>query len=127
VPKGAEGGRWPDRGKISPQGTLLSASYLQRTEWNVRDSDATVSFSLASELTGGSKKTAEFAKKHHKPWIHLATGDQHGAQKLKELAQNAVEVLNVAGPRASKEPGIASFVILTPSFVILTLDAVFGF
>ena len=27
---------------------------------------------------------------------------------------------NVAGPRASKEPGIASF-------VILTLDAVFGF
>jgi hypothetical protein len=35
-----------------------SASYLQRTEWNVRDSDATVLFSLASELTGGSKKTA---------------------------------------------------------------------
>jgi Circularly permutated YpsA SLOG family len=31
-----------------------SASYLQRTEWNVRDSNATVLFSLASELTGGS-------------------------------------------------------------------------
>jgi hypothetical protein len=28
-----------------------SASYLQRTEWNVRDSDATLLFSLASELT----------------------------------------------------------------------------
>ena len=28
--------------------------------------------------------------------------------------QTAVEVLNVAGPRASKEPGIASFVILYP-------------
>src|ERR1700686_4707431 len=96
-----------------------SASYLQRTEWNVRDSDATVLFSLASELTGGSKKTVEFAKKHHKPWIHLAAGDQDIAQRLKDwLAENAVDVLNVAGPRASKEPGIASF-------VIHTLDAVF--
>jgi hypothetical protein len=98
-----------------------SASYLQRTEWNVRDSDGTVLFSLASALTGGSKKTVEFAKKHHKPWIHLAAGDQDAAQRLKEwLAQNAVEVLNIAGPRASKEPGIASF-------VILTLETVFGF
>jgi Circularly permutated YpsA SLOG family len=98
----------------------LSASYLQRTEWNVRDSDATVLFSLAPELTGGSKKTVEFAEKHHKPWIHFATGEQDIAQRLKDwLAQNSVEVLNVAGPRASKEPGIASF-------VILTLDAVFG-
>jgi hypothetical protein len=96
-----------------------SASYLQRTEWNVRDSDATVLFSLTSELTGGSKKTVEFARKHQKPWIHLAVGDQDVAQRLKDwLAQNAVDVLNVAGPRASKEPGIASF-------VILTLDAVF--
>ena len=51
-------------------------------------------------------------------------GDHDGrdvAQRLKDwLAQNAVEVLYVAGPRASKEPGIASF-------VILTIDAVFGF
>ena len=55
---------------------LRQLPYLQRTEWNVRDSDATVLFSLASELAGGSKKTVEFAKKYHKPWIHLAVGDQ---------------------------------------------------
>jgi hypothetical protein len=119
-PKGrkAEDGPIEDPLKESP-----SASYLQRTEWNVRDSDATVLFSLASELTGGSKKTVEFAKKHHKPWIHLAAGDQDVAQRLKDwLAKNAVEVLNVAGPRASKEPGEGF-----ASFVILTLDAVFGF
>jgi hypothetical protein len=100
VPKGAEGGRWPDRCKISSQGISVS-SYLQRTEWNVRDSDATVLFSLASELTDGSKKTVEFAKKHRKPWIHLDAG---------KPAQNPVDVLNVAGPRASKEPGIANFI-----------------
>jgi hypothetical protein len=84
-------------------------------------SDATVLFSLASELTGGSKKTVEFAKKHRKPWIHLDAGKPDAAQRLKDwLMRYPIEVLNVAGPRTSKEPGIASF-------VIRTLDAVFGF
>jgi hypothetical protein len=68
---------------------------------------------------GESQKTVEFAKKHHKAWIHLAAGDKGVAQRLKDwLAQNPVDVLNVAGPWASKELGIASF-------VIHTLDAVF--
>jgi hypothetical protein len=35
------------------------------------------------------------------------------------LEDNAIEVLNVAGPRASKEPGVAQF-------VIQTLDRVFN-
>ena len=68
------GGGWCPKGRKAEDGPIEakyplkespSASYLQRTEWNVRDSDATVLFSLASELTGGSKKTVEFAKKHH--------------------------------------------------------------
>ena len=42
-----------------------SASYLQRTEWNVRDTDATVIFTIASMLTGGSKRTAKFAENHY--------------------------------------------------------------
>ena len=49
-----------------------SASYLQRTEWNVRDSDGTVIFTLAAALSGGSRRTAQFADKHGKPWIHLS-------------------------------------------------------
>jgi Circularly permutated YpsA SLOG family len=100
VCKGAEGGRWRDPGKISLQG--ISVSFLsQPTEWNVRDSDTTVLFPPASELTGGSKKTAEFAKKHHKTWIHLAAGDPDVAQRPTDWrAQNAVEVLNVEDPPA---------------------------
>jgi hypothetical protein len=86
-------GGWCPKGRKAEDGPIdskyplkesPSASYLQRTEWNVRDSDATVLLSLASELTGGSKKTAQFAKKHRKPWIHLATGDQDVAQRLKD-------------------------------------------
>jgi hypothetical protein len=103
-------GGWCPKGRKAEDGPIdakyplkesPSASYLQRTEWNVRDSDATVLFSLASELTDGSKKTVEFAKKHRKPWIHLDAG---------KPAQNPVDVLNVAGPRASKEPWIANFI-----------------
>ena len=44
-----------------------SSGYAQRTEWNVRDSDGTVVFSIAPLLTGGSKKTENFARQHHKP------------------------------------------------------------
>lgn len=65
-------GGWCPKGRKAEDGTIdfrylltetPSASYPQRTEWNVRDADATGIFSLAAVLTGGSKKTVEFAKK----------------------------------------------------------------
>ena len=33
-----------------------SASYLQHTEWNVRDIDGTLVFTLAKDVTGGSPR-----------------------------------------------------------------------
>ena len=78
----------------------------------MRDSDATVLFSIDPTLTGGSKKTVEFAHKHNKLWLHLCAGDRVAADKLKGfIAENRVKILNVAGPRASKEPGVGEFVI----------------
>ena len=78
-------GGWCPKGRKAEDGTIdpkyplkesSSASYLQRTEWNVRDSDATVLFSIAPSLGGGSKKTVEFAKKHNKPCLHLHARQQ---------------------------------------------------
>jgi hypothetical protein len=90
-----------------------SASYLQRTEWNARDSDATVIFTLAPTLTGGSKRTAEFAEKHRKHWIHLArrsSNYESPALMLQRFVEeNGVQVLNVAGTRGSKEPDVWQF------------------
>ena len=60
-------GRKAEDGPIDPKYPLIetpSAAYLQRTEWNVRDSDATVLFSIEPTLTGGSLKTVGFARKH---------------------------------------------------------------
>jgi hypothetical protein len=46
--------------RSNPLKETPSAAYLQRTEWNVRDSDATVLFSIEPTLTGGSLKTMDF-------------------------------------------------------------------
>ena len=50
---------------------LLSFSHPQRTEWNVRDSDGSVIFSVSPILTGGSKKTVDLGINSNKPWLHL--------------------------------------------------------
>lgn len=74
-------GGWCPRGRRRLEGPIPaqyqlretpSNSYLQRTEWNVRDTDATVVFTLAAAATGGSFKTIGFAMKHRKPSLHLA-------------------------------------------------------
>jgi hypothetical protein len=103
-------GRKAEDGPIDPKYPLKetpTASYIQRTEWNVRDSDATVLLSIGPTLSGGSKKTMEFARKHKKPWLHLCAGETDAAGKLRLFVEkHRVKVLNVAGPRASKEPGV---------------------
>src|SRR4051794_26180413 len=43
-----------------------SGHYSQRTEWNVRDSDATVVFSIKPRLTGGTRLTFELARRFDK-------------------------------------------------------------
>jgi Circularly permutated YpsA SLOG family len=118
---------WCPRGRRAEDGPLdaryrlretTSEKYDQRTRWNVRDSDATVAFTIARQLQGGTALTIELAERMGRPWLHLAREDFESddgmiqaADKLRAfLAQHEVERLNVAGPRASQEPEIAVFV-----------------
>lgn len=115
-------GGWCPRGRKAEDGQIPShyelietpsSSYLQRTEWNVRDSDATVIFTITAELTGGSKRTAAFARKHGKPWIHIhyqGTYEKQSERLAHFIHDKGVSVLNVAGSRGSKEPQVHSFV-----------------
>ena len=114
-------GRWcpkfrkAEDGKIPTQYLLTetpSTNYLQRTEWNVRDSDGTVIFTLSDRLSGGSKKTLLFAEKHRKPCLHIHPGlsYQLAADLLEFIQNNNIEVLNIAGTRGSKEPYVGKFV-----------------
>src|SRR5258708_37686607 len=93
---------------------MPSVAYVQRSEWNVRDSDAAVLLSIAPTLSDGSKKTMEFAREYNKPRLDLHPEIENPADKLRTfLKANSVEVLNVAGPRAIKEPGVGEFVMRT--------------
>jgi hypothetical protein len=119
-------GGWCPRGRLAEDGPLPpryrlretpSQNYAQRTEWNVHDSDATVLFTLAVQLQGGTALTRELAERLGKPWLHLVGGDAgrasvpEAADRLAAfLAEHQVQTLNIAGPRASQEPGVADFV-----------------
>ena len=107
--------RWAEDGPIASLYHLTetpSADPQQRTEWNVRDSDGTVILSIAAELTGGSRKTAEFARQHQKPCLHLARereGKGASEKLFGFLAEHSIRTLNVAGPRQTTEPDAAGF------------------
>lgn len=89
-----------------------NSNYLERTEWNVRDSDATLIFTLSDKLDGGSKKTAEIAKRLGKPFLHFRPR-VHPKYVAKFLAHYKVKILNIAGKRESSAPGIAKLVTET--------------
>ena len=113
-------GGWVPKGRLTEAGPLPdtfkgmqehdSADYLKRTEANVVDSDATLVMT-SGKPTGGSKRTIDFAKKHGRPWHHLDMGKSMDAEVqetvawLKEACPDNC-VLNVAGTRESKKPGI---------------------
>jgi hypothetical protein len=129
IERGIPHGGWCPRGRMAEDGPLPARyalretptrKYAQRTAWNVRDSDATVVFSLASEPRGGTRLTLLLTERMGKPVLHLsrdalaldADCAVAGAAErlLAFLRENAVRTLNVAGPRASQEPEIGAFV-----------------
>ncbi|MEM1295056.1 MAG: putative molybdenum carrier protein [Verrucomicrobiota bacterium] len=109
-------GRRAEDGPISTRYELTETAeskYHVRTRLNVEDSDGTAIFGLAAELTGGSALTREFAQQFLKPWIHISqAATKDAAMALRRfLIENSVHTLNIAGPRASSEFGIADFTL----------------
>jgi len=115
----SERGRIPDRYQLQE---MPSGDYLARTEANVVDSDATVVFTVGP-ATGGSLRTLEFCQKHGKPWHHInleapskdaavteivnwLQGREDGDYEYYTAQPPEKCVLNVAGSRESKSPGI---------------------
>ena len=116
VPRGrkAEDGRIDDKYNLVE---LSTNSYPARTRRNIEESDGTVIFSLERLLSGGTKLTRDYANKLGKPLLHIYDTRKERilnqvsfrleAQALTDfLCSNRIEILNVAGPRESKEPGV---------------------
>lgn len=121
IAHGIAHGGWCPKGRRSEDGKIpaiyiltesASSNYLVRTENNVRDSDATVIFTLSDKIDGGTKKTVEFAKDHGKAWIHMRPG-VHPKYLARFLDKHQVAVMNIAGKRESTAPGIGSLVHTT--------------
>jgi hypothetical protein len=131
-------GGWIPKGRITEDGPLPrkyqlrempTASYSARTEQNVIDSDGTVIFSRGKP-TGGTDYTRSMVLKHRKQLLHvdlnIRTFYDAAHLLLSWIDLQHIKILNVAGPRASKDPAIYNdvFKILDMAYNIHTVDKI---
>lgn len=108
-------GGWCPRGRRAEDGPLAARyplretpteDYAERTIWNVRDADGTLILH-AGELSGGTAQTVEAATRLGKPCLVLDLSHPPSSETVRAwIAAHRVQILNVAGPRESKSPGI---------------------
>lgn len=104
-PKGrrAEDGPLPER---YPLAETPSADYPQRTEWNVRDSDGTLILTRGRP-DRGTALTLDLAKRLRRPCLVTDPSELVGVEGARRwIARHGIRTLNVAGPRASRAPGM---------------------
>src|ERR1043166_497329 len=110
-------GGWCPRGRRAEDGPIAdlysltetpTEEYPPRTEWNIRDSDATLVLTRGTP-DRGTALTVKLANRQKKP-LYIVDLDQpmsDEAQRVRHwLKSQMVGVLNVAGPRESSAPGI---------------------
>ena len=108
-------GGWIPKGRLTENGPLSKkyaltempvTSYTLRTEQNVIDSNGTLIISHG-KLTEGSDYTRKMALKHHRSWLHIDLNKIpafKAANMIRTwIKENGIEILNVAGPRKSKD------------------------
>src|SRR4051812_36868651 len=92
IQHGLSHGGWCPRLRRAEDGTIPShyllretpsSHYSQRTEWNIRDSDATVVFSIKTRITGGTRLTYELAERLGKPLLYLSRDEADVAAAAK--------------------------------------------
>lgn len=123
ITHGLPHGGWCPRDRRAEDGPIpakyllretASRHYSQRTKWNVRDSDCTVLFTMKTPLTGGTRLTYLLARELGKPALLLSRAgsdaDANAYLLHSFIKRYSIRVLNIAGPRASQDPEIASFV-----------------
>jgi len=115
-----EHGGWCPKGRIAEKGGIIplhyqleetkSSNYEVRTKLNIEDADGTLIIvpDVEEALTDGTALTLDYAKKIAKPHLVVDARDKTISSEhiLEWLQENVIVILNVAGPRESKSPGI---------------------
>lgn len=141
---GIEIGGWCPRDRRSEDGIIpsryplretASRSYAVRTEWNVRDSDATLILVL-DRISSGTRLTVDSARTQARPLRieylipdsqpGLLTTDLSLTQRVADVAdwirREKIQTLNVAGPRGSSHRDVYSnaFEFLSALFEVMS-------
>lgn len=124
-------GGWCPNGRLAEDGILdsrytlqetESKGYRQRTRQNVVDSDGTLILNIG-ELSEGSLTTLRFAERFGKPCLVIQLDEEAEPENVLRAMEwahaHSIAILNIAGPRESKRPGIYA---VTMNF----LSALFG-
>ena len=97
-------GRIPDR---YPVEELEDGGFIERTLQNIKDSDGTVII-YPGKLSGGTEQTLHFCVEQRRPHELIDASNvstQKAAQLIADFVrENKIDILNVAGPRASEWP-----------------------
>ena len=100
-------GRKAEDGPIDDRYTLKetnSSDYETRTMFNVRDSHGTLILTKGTP-TSGTALTIKWSKGFDKDYLVIDLDEGCDLASVKEwLFTNHIDVLNIAGPRASKHP-----------------------
>ena len=112
---GVSCGGWCPEGRLAEDGTiarhyplkeLAGGDYIQRTLRNVLDSDATIVIYF-DRLEGGTELTVEFCNQKAKPILMIDANTIQFSSAVNEMLdftnQHRLKILNIAGPRASKQ------------------------
>jgi hypothetical protein len=102
-------GRKAEDGPISlkyPLQETTSPNYPHRTEKNLREADGTLILTKGP-VSGGTALTLQLVVEYKKPHLIIDLYDKIDPLAVREWGEkNQIEILNVAGPRESKVPGI---------------------
>ena len=111
-PKGGWAEDFPDPpGVLGLYPGLRETSELdtrQRTEWNVRDSDATLVLARLNANSPGTSVGIAAAQTRAKPHLIVDIDAPDAAERIRAwLAENPdIRILSIGGPRESESPGI---------------------
>lgn len=115
------GGRKAEDGTINPKYPLeetLSSEYSIRTAENVKSADATMVV-FYKKKDRGTMLTVKLLQYYSKPFIELCLSEPVSVKAIKSwLEQHKTAILNIAGPRESRDPGIyaATYTLLEQLF-----------
>lgn len=106
---GCPPGRRAEDGRIPARDPLVETPerhYQTRTRRNIEDADGTLILNLGT-LDGGTALTVAHARQIGKPCLIVALEEGIKPEAFRDwLAAHHIAVLNVAGPRESKRPGV---------------------